>query len=181
MHEARNNFGRKSITPKTTKRKPRVDLTAMVNISFLLIIFFMLTSYLSKPQAMTLGMPDKGLISCGDFGCDFECGDVRNMTLLLGEGDKIISYTGSLALPLENPKLLSYDNKSLTKELLLCNNHVVLHTGDPKKGLIVLVKPSKKSNYKNLVDVLDALGSAKVPVYTIIDITPEEEKLLANN
>lgn len=176
MSEARNKFGRNSVTPKTKKTKPRVDLTAMVSISFLLIIFFMLTSYLARPQAMDLGIPDNEIITCGG---DFECGDGRNMTLLLGEGDKIISYTGSLALPLENPKLLSYDNKSLTKELFHRNNHVMQHTGDPKKGLIVMVKPSKKSNYKNLVDVLDALGSAKVPVYTIIDITPEEENLLA--
>jgi len=50
-------------TPKTGsahKRKRmnlRVDLTAMVDLAFLLITFFIMTTTLAKPKAMDLTMP----------------------------------------------------------------------------------------------------------------------------
>ena len=52
-------------------------------------------------------------------------------------------------------------------------------TGDPKKGLIVIIKPSKKSTYKNLVDILDEMAICKVPTYAIVDISKEEDAVLA--
>lgn len=177
MSESRNDFGRKSITPKTVKRHPRVDLTAMVSVSFLLIIFFMLTSYLSKPQALDLGMPERS--GCEDYGGCGGIEDNRSITLLLGKNNKIVSYMGYFDLPFENPKTLSYNKSALRNELLEKTNQVLAQTGDPKKGLIVLIKPGKNSNYGDLVNVLDEMAIVKVPTYAVVDITPEEEALLA--
>ncbi len=176
MSESRNNFGRKSITPKTKKLHPRVDLIAMVSVSFLLIIFFMLTSYLSKPQIMDLGMP--GHRVCGGYyGCG-ESAYFRTMTLLLGDNDEIVIYTGDLYHPFEEPKTLSFNKNSLRKELIDRRNLVVQNTGNPRKGLIVLIKPSEKSNFKNLVDVLDEMAIVKIRTYAVVDIIPEEIELL---
>ena len=50
--------------------------------------------------------------------------------------------------------------------------------GKPDQGLIVIIKPSKKSNYRNLVDVLDEMAIADVPTYAIVDISPEEVTVL---
>jgi biopolymer transport protein ExbD len=177
MSEARNDYGRKPITRKAKKLNPRVDLTAMVSVSFLLIIFFMLTSYLSKPNAMDLGMPQDS--RCGWGGCYFGCGQDRSLTLLLGKNDKIVSYQGYLSLPIEGTKKLSFDRNSIRKELLLKNQQMIQQTGDPRKGLIVLIKPSKNSNYGNLVSILDEMAISKINTYAVLDITPEEEKLLA--
>lgn len=175
MSEARNDFGRKSITPKTKKLHPRVDLTAMVSVSFLLIVFFMLTSFLSRNNAMELGMPDN------DGGCDYGCYEIsdREITILLKE-DKIVTYSGYLSAPLEDPKEYSYGNDDLTREMIRKNQTIQDIYGDPKKGLIVLVKSSKQSTYGNLVNVLDKIAVAKTPVYAVVDITPEEEALLAS-
>lgn len=177
MSESRNDFGRKPITRKVKKLNPRVDLTAMVSVSFLLIIFFMLTSYLSKPNVMYLGMPSDG--GCRRTVCDWVCGENRSLTLLLGKNNDIVSYHGNFSLPIEDPKKLSFDNNSIRKELLFKNKQIFQQTGDPRKGLIVLIKPSKDSNYGNLVSILDEMAITKINTYAVVDITLEEENFLA--
>jgi hypothetical protein len=45
--------------------------------------------------------------------------------------------------------------------------------------MIVIIKPSKKSNYRNLIDILDEMAIVDVPTYSIDpDFSPEETKLL---
>jgi biopolymer transport protein ExbD len=68
---------------RSRKLNSRVDLTAMVSVSFLLIIFFMVVGELSKPKVLDLRMPerhcDDGVIRC--FGTASE---ERTLTVLVG-------------------------------------------------------------------------------------------------
>ncbi|AEW85454.1 biopolymer transporter ExbD [Flavobacterium columnare NBRC 100251 = ATCC 23463] len=174
MSETRNSFGRNPITRKCQNRNPRVDLTAMVSISFLLIVFFMLTSFLSRPNGLSLGMPSKRKCiydRCPTTAYNREC------TILLKE-DAIILYQGLLESPLEKPKRFSYKNNGLAKEVMRKNTLIQKQSGNSKKGLILLVKSSKQSNYGNLVHVLDQLTIAKTAIYNVMDITPAEELFL---
>ena len=177
MEERRNDFGRIEGRIRTKKLNARVDLTAMVSISFLLIIFFMLTSYMSRPQAMDLGMLERRDVTCGPVysGC---MGSDRVVTLLLGDNGKIISYWGNFYDFYEDPKTFSSNTDDLTKELIAKSQHLLKIYGDPKKGLIVLIKPSKKSSYGDLVSVLDKMTITKTHIYAIVDITPEEVQWL---
>ena len=81
---------------------------------------------------------------------------------------------GQFATPLEGPDQTGYGKAGIRKELMEKVTSVVQETGDPKKGLIVLIKPSKKSTYKNLVDILDEMVICGVKTYAIVDITPAE-------
>lgn len=180
MSDARNNFGKESVTRKSKKLPVRLDLTALVSISFLLIMFFMLSSYMSRPQAMDLGMPSNNY-GCGGYSPEIYCGDTRDITLLLGKNNKIIYYYGLLALPFEGPKKLTYDKNSLRRELINKNKAISKrYDNNPRKGLIVLIKPSKESTYENLIDVLDEMEIVNVKTYAIVDLTPEEKTLLNN-
>ena len=53
--------------------------------------------------------------------------------------------------------------------------------GRPKNGPIVIIKPSKKSNFKNLIDILDEMAIVNIETYVIVnDFLPEETKLLVS-
>jgi len=66
--------------------------------------------------------------------------------------------------------------------LLSRKEKVLQYTGNKDKGMIVIIKPSKKSNYRNLVDILDEMAIVNVPTYAIVnEFTPEETKLLGES
>jgi biopolymer transport protein ExbD len=76
----------------------------MVDLAFLLITFFMLTTTLSKPQSMSLGLPDKNE---DDKNVDIKVDENRTATLLLGD-NKLTFYMGLLETPIAGPKDISY-------------------------------------------------------------------------
>ncbi|RZJ33687.1 MAG: biopolymer transporter ExbD [Flavobacterium sp.] len=160
---------------RSKKLNSKVDLTAMVDLAFLLITFFMLTTSLSKPQSMDLGLPDKD--EDPKKNKDVKVDENRTMTLLLGDNNKLMYYMGILNTPMA-PKTIGYGKDGIRQELLKRKKAVLEYTGTKEKGLIAIIKPSKKSNYRNLVDILDEMAIADVPTYAIVDITPEEAKIV---
>lgn len=161
---------------RSKKQNSKVDLTAMVDLAFLLITFFMLTTTLSKPQSMPLGLPDKNPDKEND---DIKVDENRTVTLMLGEDNKLVYYMGLLNAPIAGPKEMAYGKDGIRKEILAKKQTVLDYTGDKEKGMIVIIKPSKKSSYKNMIDILDEMVISDVPTYTIVnDFSPEEQKLL---
>lgn len=161
---------------RSKKSNSKVDLTAMVDLAFLLITFFMLTTTLSKPQSMSLGLPDKE--DKPDPKNQVKVDENRTMTILLGDDDKLVRYVGLLATPVSGgtPKDFTYGKEGIRKELLSRKKLVLEYTGNKDKGMIVIIKPSKKSTYRNLVDILDEMAIADVPTYAIVnEYTPEEK------
>lgn len=176
--------GKKGGKVRSKKSNAKVDLTAMVDLAFLLITFFMLTTSLSKPQSMDLGLPDKNKEDKPDD--ILKTDQKRTMTIIMGDNDKIKWFHGLLENPEPNGKPTDavYGRNGLRKEILkrvvsvneYCKTKPNYKEGD---GLIVIIKPSKKSTYRNLVDILDEMAICKVPTYAIVnEITPEEMKLV---
>ncbi|MCJ8210148.1 biopolymer transporter ExbD [Mucilaginibacter sp. RS28] len=158
--------GRRSGLSRTAAR---VDLTAMVDLAFLLITFFMLTTTLQKNNAMPVAMPDKT-----------EVVDVpgvpasRTMTVCLGKNDKALLYMGEAGKP-SYQKVVDYGRMGLRQSLLAKQQDVKATTG---KDMIVLIKPSDHSIYNNLVNTLDEMNIAKVERYAIVDIADADINLL---
>ncbi|NGY38553.1 biopolymer transporter ExbD [Flavobacterium sp. XN-5] len=168
--------GKKGGKVRAKKANAKVDLTAMVDLAFLLITFFMLTTTLSKPQSMNLGLPDK---DPSKDNVDMKVDENRTMTIMLGADNKLVYYVGLLATPIAGPKELPYGKDGIRKEILSRKKSVLEYTGNKDKGMIVIIKPSKKANYRNVIDILDEMAISDVPTYTIVnDFSPEEQKLL---
>ncbi|WP_017498606.1 biopolymer transporter ExbD [Flavobacterium sp. WG21] len=166
---------------RSKKLNAKVDLTAMVSVSFLLIIFFMVVGELSKPKIIDLSLPSKeweNKIVCGMGISD------RLITVLLDKNDKIIIYQNLLPYSTERPKKLQYGKEGIRKELHNTNKAILKYSaaiGRPDRGAIVIIKPCKKSSFKNLVDILDEMAIAKIETYSIVnEFTSEEAKLLAS-
>jgi biopolymer transport protein ExbD len=184
----------KKVKPK--KMSTRVDLTPMVDLGFLLITFFMLTTTLSKPQTMEINMPVKEK--------DADSTKVKEslaMTIILSEKNRVFYYFG-----ITDPKVevTNFSSGGIRKVLLDRNRDAILKINDLKKkleaklikeeeykkkvsevkadknGLIVLIKADDKSKYKNLVDILDEMQITNIGRYAIVDITPSELDLIKN-
>lgn len=155
--------------PKGKKMSTHIDMTPMVDLAFLLLTFFMLTTSFSKPQTMEIVMPEKPTEEV-----DRPELDKRDaFSLLLGENDKILYYKGLG----EDPQLeeTNYSADGLRKILFQAKKE---DEASGRDKLTILIKPSSKASYKNVVDVFDEMNITGMKRYVIVDITPAEEKML---
>lgn len=171
--------GKKGGKVRSKKSNPGVDLTAMVDLAFLLITFFMLTTTLSKPQSMPLAMPDTEKEPQPDDNLKID--ESRMVTILIGKDNKLMWYRGRFEAPKEAPTEAVYGKNGIRKDLLkqvAIGKAIATQDGKPDQGLIVNIKASDKATYKNLVDILDEMAITKPQLYAIGDITPAEIDLL---
>ncbi len=165
---------------RSKKQNPSVDLTAMVDLAFLLITFFILTTTLSQPQSMDLAMPDKSPTDPND--APTETPAWRTLTVVLGEDDKVVWYGGGIDNPNpgEEPAVVGYGKNGIRQVILDRSKEV---QADPRRSktdesLVIIIKPSDKSNYKNLVDILDEMAITQEKRYAVVDMTEEDEQML---
>jgi biopolymer transport protein ExbD len=172
--------GKKGGKIRSKKQGGRVDLTAMVDLAFLLITFFMLTTSLNKPNAMDVTVPDKNEEDLEDR---LEVADDRTTTILLAGNNKIVWYSGLFDNPIEGPETVDYGAEGIRKVLLRKLVEVPQRTGD---DLIVVIRPSDDATHKNLVDILDEMkivDAQKYSLGTILDMESEflkQQNLLSN-
>ena len=153
--------------------QPRVDLTAMVDLAFLLITFFMLTTNINKQHALDVAMPD-----ISDSSAYSPLADNRTITLLLGEGKRVDWYWGLLDEPLAGPHSTVMGKNGIRNVLLEKKDEVQKRAGEENKGLIVVIRPSDRSAYSNLVNALDEMKICGINQFMIGKISDTEEALL---
>jgi len=188
---------------RAKKSSTRIDMTPMVDLAFLLLTFFVLTSTFNKPKAMELNFPAKPKDESQNM-------KVNNaLTLIMSEDNKIFYYYGEF-YPAKNkkgmpPTVLSttdFSFEGLHKLLLDRNkptedaiqelnkkykNHEIADTTykrlavaekSKKDALTVLIKADDKATYKNVIDVIDELNICNVGKYAVVDLMKEEYDLI---
>ena len=162
----------KAVKGRTKKATPKVDLTAMVDLMFLLTTFFMLTTTLSQLNAADIAKPDK---SINDVSAPYPAS--RTMTILLGKNSKAVSYMGTT----EGASMKLIDVNHIQEEIK-ANKLIVAkaNQNNPAKYLIVIIKPSKTSKFKDFVDAVDEMKIAAIKSYAIDDdhISASEEDFM---
>lgn len=181
---------------KPNKMNLRVDFTPMVDMNMLLITFFMFCTTLSKPQVMDLVMPAKAETTT-------ETAESSTTTLILGGEDKVYYYMGKPNLEDKSAfKITDYSNNGLRSVLLNKNADGMKKAQELKKRLLaksitneefkqqmsqlkkkgketVIIKPTDKSSYSNLVNTLDEMQLCNISKYAIVDMDNVDKQLLA--
>ena len=130
----------------TNTRQPRVDMTPMVDLGFLLITFFVFTTTFTSNRMMTLYMPDK----TDEIGPPIKY--KNTLTLILGKDNRIFYHQKS-AKDLKTSLLTETSYGTTLSRLILEKRNNAIE----KANFTVIIRPTDESNYKNTVDVLDEI------------------------
>jgi biopolymer transport protein ExbD len=173
---------------RAKKQSTRVDMTPMVDLAFLLLTFFVLTSTFSKPKSMELSMPAEPPPGSPPPP------EVKNgVTFLLTKDDRIFYYAGQFyapgnekgapptqlqetnfsseglhALLLEKNKwavdeIKSLEAKNINKTLPDSTfKRLAMEATADTRAITVLIKTDDQATYKNAIDMLDELKICNV-------------------
>jgi biopolymer transport protein ExbD len=162
--------GKKGGKIRSKKASTRIDLTAMVDLAFLLITFFIMTTTLAKPKAMDMVMPDKS-----KKDVQLPVPETRTMTVLLGSNDKIEWWIGPAGSPTHTD---NFGKDGIRKTMVEQDKKIQATHSGKDNYMIVIVKPSDKSTYKDFVNMIDEMNIAGIQSRGVVDITKPEIALL---
>jgi biopolymer transport protein ExbD len=169
------------LSPNNGRRKtaaPRVDLTPMVDLGFLLITFFMFTTALAKPKTMQLDMPYPGTPEQR-----VAWPEEATVTIIPVGGHRVIFYSGNPGNP-QQPVLCALEGKGGLRERIIAAKRAVAalpaHLSPEAHQLHVLIRPDASSTYGDVVNVLDEMSIHDITWYSMTDPAPEEKDWIRN-
>jgi len=187
---------------RAKKSSTKVDMTPMVDLAFLLLTFFVLTTTFAKPKVMSLVYPAK---LTEDEMKDIKPTKINNAITFLLTEDKIFYYEGEFN-PAGGPKtelketnfspdgvraLLAKGNKYVIQERERNERLVeskqmadsvftdkMIEAKKDKRALKVLIKTDDKATCKNFIDLVDELKIADIGMIAPVEILKSELDLL---
>ena len=154
---------RQDKTGKRPHKSTRVDLTPMVDLGFLLITFFVFTTSMTLPKAMNMDTPyDKNII-VNDPVCE-SCA----LTVFPVSDNQLYYYEGSEKNAVY--KKTDYSPIGL-RALMMKKKKEATAIG---RNAVLIIKPGKKSSFKNLVDIIDETTITEYKKYYLDQVTNNE-------
>jgi biopolymer transport protein ExbD len=159
---------------RSKKGNPRVDMTPMVDLGFLLITFFMLTTTLSKPKTMNLIMPKD------DKDHPNKIAESKSLTVILEGDHKVAWYEGIGNAPTHPPMVqyTTFANKDGIRDVIIKKRLQVMDNNNGANDLTVLIKADKSASYQDVVGMMDEMLINHVDRYALVDMMPEEQQYL---
>lgn len=130
----------------------RIDMTPMVDIAFLLLIFYMVSTVFSMPQAMEINLPPAD---------DNDTVKVVDLLTVRVDGDSRFWWHTGVPTPDNLPKLLpsAESNEYAVDDQALLNLLVDYNRSNPRMNTLVLIHPD--AVYEDMVDMLDEIDRAE--------------------
>ncbi|MBX3044658.1 MAG: biopolymer transporter ExbD [Candidatus Kapabacteria bacterium] len=135
---------------KASKRKKlkrvgfHLDMTPLVDITFLLLTFFMFTTTMATPQTMEMSVPPEKT--------EIEVGESMLLTIFVRDDNKLFYAHGQ-----EDPTEIELKQlKGLAERENL--------KPDVMNKLITALKPSENASYGTVVSILDELNLAEIAI-----------------
>lgn len=157
------------------KHNLKIDMTPMVDLGFLLISFFVITTELSRPKAMNLYMPYDGPPT--------PAAESKTITFLTGADNKLFYYNGEEKdAGIKNPIIqVSWNENSGVGKIIGDKQLQLDNVKGGRNEMVVIIKPGKESTYKNVVDLLDEMTIHGVTRYAVVKPGNKETHYLEMN
>ncbi|WP_223653328.1 ExbD/TolR family protein [Hymenobacter psoromatis] len=159
--------------PRARPHKFHLDMTPMVDLAFLLLTFFMLTTTFAKPRVMELVMPVKSpiLTPIKESGA---------MTIILGKGHRVYYYLGLNApkdpsVPVPVLHSTNFGPHGIRQTLL---TQRVSQQQRQLGPVFVLIKSGLGAKYADMVDILDEMNITGQSKYALTDLSLADRQLL---
>ncbi len=162
---------RKGGKRRAKKMSTRIDMTPMVDLAFLLLTFFMLTTTFARPYTMDLVMPVKA-------DTQTPVAMSKAMTVILGKGHRVHYFFG---LNAPNDKTVAVPEVHTTTFAASGIRRALLARRQQQPDLVVLIKPGADSKYQDMVDILDEMSITSQKKYALVKITQADLTLLKTN
>src|SRR5262245_8171477 len=134
----------------------RIDMTPLVDIAFLLLTFFMLTTSMSRPQTMEINLPPEEIT--------VEIAESNLLTLRVNSKGEIFWNVA-----LDAPVKIEFANlRSFLREHAASN---------PK--LVTLVKIDREGKYDMMVNMIDELNLARITRFSLAPLQDKDKEILA--
>ncbi|MBU0742962.1 biopolymer transporter ExbD [bacterium] len=143
------------VRPRRRRVGVRIDMTPMVDVAFLLLIFFMVTTVFRRPLAMEVNMPEPG--------AKVEVPESNVMTVYVDRDESMYYKIGTGGLTPVGWDGLSDDFRA---------------NAAANPDLIVLVKIHREARYEPMVDMMDALEDAHMERFSLIPMKEGEDAVL---
>jgi biopolymer transport protein ExbD len=134
----------------------RLDMTPMVDVAFLLLTFFMLTTTMNRPQTMEINLPPEKTT--------VEVAQSNLLTLRVKED-------GTIYWNIANDPPVKVEYKELRKLM------VQQMGANPK--LITLIKVDRKGKYHMMVDIMDEMNLANIQRFSLAPMLDADKAILA--
>ncbi|ULQ51829.1 ExbD/TolR family protein [Flavihumibacter fluvii] len=144
------------------KSSPRVDLTPMVDLGFLLITFFIISTTMQEQRVLKFFLPADGP--------PVLAGESTTLTLVPTANNVVSYFHGSLeeALTTKQYGVTGFSLSGGVGELLRKKKQDLRNLGKDK-DMTIIIYPDKSSSYKNLVDLVDEMLINDIHKYCITD------------
>ncbi len=164
----------------------RIDMTPMVDIAFLLVIFFMTTTVFREPQAIEITLPpSKAAVPTAqsnvitlkilkDGTVNYNIGEAEPAIIAIGSVESLIvaKEKENIERQPNGPQILAQiaEAKGPAKDSLekFMKRKV--------SKLVVLVMVDRESRYEKVVDIMDQIQHAKMARFSIIPLVEEKQK-----
>lgn len=131
----------------------RIDMTPMVDVAFLLLIFFMVTTVFRTPQALEINLPPKE-----DVKVDIGISKVLEVRILHDNR----AYWRNAEDPWARAEI-----KELT---------TVFRPWKGNKDKVVIIRIDRDAKFSSMVDVIDELDLANLTRFSLQTLAPNEKQ-----
>src|SRR5207302_403452 len=133
----------------------RIDMTPMVDVAFLLLIFFMVTTVFRTPQALEINLPPK-----------------KDVTVNVAQS-KILELR---VLPDDRVYWKDLAGTAPFTRTAMDQLTTVFNSYKGNKDKVILVKIDREAKFNNMVHIIDELDLANLSRFSLLSLSAQEKQ-----